>query len=96
MVWDCHRYLLITNRHGFLPDLSPLSGIPRFSFAPFFGRRSFLLIRRGDRGDNSSGDGHPARASVDGTNGVFFNDVATEPPKDSALPKYEVSSVSVQ
>lgn len=90
MVWDCHRYLLITNRHGFQPDLSPLSSISRFSFAPFFGRRSLLFIRRGGRGDSGSGNVQPDRASLDGTTGVFFNDVPTEPPKDSTLPKYEV------
>ncbi|VDM34903.1 unnamed protein product [Hydatigera taeniaeformis] len=95
MVWDCHRYLLITNRHGLLPDFS-LSGIPRFSLAPFFGRRPLLLIRR-NRGDSNGlsggrgGDGGlPDLTSVDGTAGVFVDAVPAEPPKDSALPKYEV------
>ncbi|CDS41236.1 complement inhibitory receptor [Echinococcus multilocularis] len=94
MVWDCHRYLLITNRHGLLPDFS-LSGISHFSLAPFFGRRPLLLIRR-NRGDGSSGSGGrggdggpPDLTSVNGTAGVFVDAVPTEPPKDSALPKYE-------
>ncbi|KAL5111095.1 Tetraspanning orphan receptor [Taenia crassiceps] len=94
MVWDCHRYLLITNRHGLLPDFS-FSGIPHFSLAPFFGRRPLLLIRR-NHGDSSSvsggrgaNGGLPDLTSVDGTAGVFVDAVPTEPPNDSALPKYE-------
>ncbi|KAL5967055.1 Tetraspanning orphan receptor [Taenia solium] len=94
MVWDCHRYLLITNRHGLLPDFS-FSGVPHFSLAPFFGRRPLLLIRR-NRGDSSGvsggrgGDGGlPDLTSADDTAGAFVDAVPTEPPKDSALPKYE-------
>nr|CDS31819.1 complement inhibitory receptor [Hymenolepis microstoma] len=95
MVWDCHRYLLITNRHGgILPPPSVSANfIPRFAaFAPFFGRRRgplLLIHRRGrDSGDNS-GD-LPDLSTFDGTHaGVFVDAIPTEPPKDSGLPKYE-------
>lgn len=93
MVWDCHRYLLITNRHGGLLPSSDL--IPRFAaLAPFLGRRRpLVLIHRRGRGSGSSSDGGlPDLTTFDGTARVFVDAVPTEPPKDSALPKYEVSS----
>ncbi|VDN95913.1 unnamed protein product [Rodentolepis nana] len=95
MVWDCHRYLLITNRHGgILPPPSASSNfIPRFAaFTPFFGRRRgplLLIHRRGRDSSDTSGD-LPDLSTFDGTHaGVFVDAIPTEPPKDSGLPKYE-------
>ncbi|VUZ42088.1 unnamed protein product [Hymenolepis diminuta] len=95
MVWDCHRYLLITNRHGGIlpPPSTSTNFIPRFAaFAPFFGRRRgpFLLIHRRGRESGGSSDDLPDLSTFDGTNtGIFEDAIPTEPPKDSGLPKYE-------
>ncbi|KAM7539917.1 hypothetical protein Aperf_G00000038921 [Anoplocephala perfoliata] len=88
MVWDCHRYLLITNRHGGLLPSADI--IPRFAaLAPFLGRRRpLVLIHRRGRGSGSSSGGFPDLTTCDGTR-VFVDALPTEPPKDSALPKYE-------
>lgn len=91
MVWDCHRYLLLTNRHGLLAGL-PLSTIPRFPLFGFLGRRPLVMVRvRGNSssGENGGGIGDLTAPGV-ASPGFILNGVPGEPPKGSELPKYEV------
>ncbi|VDD84410.1 unnamed protein product [Mesocestoides corti] len=87
MVWDCHRYLLFTNRHGILTGMS-FSAAPRFPFG-LFGRRPLVLFRRNRRGSRGGSAGNDLTTASGLTTGVFADGIITEPPKDSELPKYE-------
>ncbi|VDL93783.1 unnamed protein product [Schistocephalus solidus] len=81
MVWDCHRYLLLSNRLG------PLRGtnarrLPFFWSAVF--RRGFPSTEEVDVDLETN----PREATS-----VFAGPLPTEPLAESALPKYEVRPV---
>ncbi|BHF60470.1 Lysosomal-associated transmembrane protein 4A [Sparganum proliferum] len=77
MVWDCHRYLLLSNRLG------PLRGNSARRL-PFFWSAVF---RRGyPPAEEVVGD---LETNPRDTTSVFVGPMPTEPPAESALPKYE-------